>query len=103
MSSQEPRGKVPGNLEQPDKGLYETTEYETVGPNPNVSDDTKYLIRPEYFGQIIQGIEGQILTLIDASTEDKEKRESLKSLARQIIWQKADGVRLLRLKKIKNK
>ena len=31
-------------------------------------------------------LEGELLTIIDAATEDKERREALKSLIRNTLW-----------------
>lgn len=81
-------------------GTYETLGYEEVNSSVySPQNEPLYLINEGYLNSIISNIEGKILTLIEASTEDGEKRSSLKSIAKQMIWQ--DRMRLLRLKKIK--
>ena len=110
MSSQKSKSQPqPGNDISVDSGIWETLEYEEVfnryGLPPSEKDtQTMYLISVDYLAYLVRGIEGKVLTLIDASTEDKEKRESLKSLARQLVWDAiVSETRLLKVKKIKDK
>lgn len=89
------------------EGKWETTEYQDVfhlnTPQQSLDQShTFYIIDANYLAFIIRGVEGKILTLIDSSTDDKEKRESFKSLARQLIWSAVQSeTRLLGLKRIK--
>ncbi len=83
------------------EGTWKTGEYEQVSTPVTVyENEPKYLINASYFTFIIKQIEGQILTIADACTEDDRKREALKSLLRQSLWSEAKEVRLLRLQKV---
>lgn len=85
----------------PDYGTWESGEFEEVSTGiDHYSVEPKYLINALYFTEIMKGIEGRMLTVADASTEDEKKREAIKSLIRNAIWQKVREVRLLRLKKV---
>jgi hypothetical protein len=88
------------------EGKWETTEYQDVfssnTPMTEIQSNTLYITDAGYLAFIIRGVEGKILTLIESSTDDKEKRESLKSIARQLIWSAVcSETRLLKVKKIK--
>ena len=91
----------------PWEGKWETTEYQDVfrpftPQQASNQINTYYITDANYLAFIIRGVEGKILTLIESSTDDKEKRESLKSLARQLIWSAVQSeTRLLGLKRIK--
>jgi len=56
-----------------------------------------YLIWHDNLRGIVKNIEGKILTLIDASINDKEQREAVKSIARQSLWNSVENIRLLEL------
>ena len=61
------------------------------------SIDNLYLINDGYLAQLFSRVEGKILTTIEAGTDDREKREAMKSIARQMIWSVASEIRLLEL------
>lgn len=81
-------------------GTYETQDFEQANASVYTPlNEPLYLINEGHLTSILSNIQGKFLTLIEASTDDREKRESLKSLARQVVWQ--DKIYLLRLKKVK--
>lgn len=97
IKNNNPMGKL---LEPLDAGTYETGKFESLfSPSIYGENEPVYLIRSSYVGDILKSVEGRILTLIEASTDDMEKRDSLKSLVRQMVWQ--ENIRLLRLNKVK--
>ena len=57
---------------------FDTDEYGST----RVSDDINPVVPYEYINNLI----GKLLTLIDASTVDKEQRQAQKDLFRQIVW-----------------
>lgn len=87
---------------QTDVGVYETTkQYENINITEYMTptEKEKYLIPRGYIIGIFNEIIGKVLTIVEATTEDKEKREATKSIVRQMIWSVASEIRLLELKK----
>lgn len=85
------------------EGTYKTLTYEKARadePKAVNQQDTVFLITDSYLGSIGSRIEGTILTIIEAITEDKEKRESTKSIVRRMIWQEMGDIYLLKLEKL---
>ena len=88
-----------------DVGRYKTSEeFERLGfdtPRCDGEWHELYLISKSFVRHIISRIDGTVMTLIESSTNDEEKRKSMKSIASRMIWQEAKDISLLRLKKIK--
>ena len=87
-----------------DVGTYETLEFEDIGlHHPRVvgEGNDRFLILATYLEHIVSRIEGVVLTMVESSTSDKEKREATKSIIKRLIWDEVDKIRLLKLKKIK--
>jgi len=85
-----------------DEGTYETLEFENTNvPMLTGEDYPRYLIVGSYINHIFSRLEGKLLTVVEAISDDKEKREAIKSLVRNEIWGICNEIRLLKLKKIK--
>lgn len=93
--------------QSPEFGIYITADnYENVDASllpvtSNYYEGRSYLLNKNYLNDIFSRIEGKMLTLIEGTAEDKEKREATKSLARQLIWNVMQDIRLLPLIKQK--
>ena len=88
-----------------DFGKYQTSDsYENLGlDNPAMDNEWKecFLMPKNYMRSIISRLDGIMMTIIESSTDDKEKREATKSITRRMIWQEASEIRLLKLNSIK--
>ena len=98
--SRDTNTKEENRIPQTSFGKYKTIgEYSSLGLDRFVSSNRDYLISFNYLTDIVKGLEGVVLTLIESTTEDREKRESAKSIARTLIWNQVREIRLLELKK----
>lgn len=92
------------SIESIDEGNYKTVGYFPIDeglPRPINSPVVRYLITQGYFEYIFKQLEGQLLTITEAITDDKTKREAIKSLVRQSLWAESRSISLLKLEKIK--
>ena len=81
-----------------DRGVWETEEYEEVF-QAQVGGENYYLVSAGYLNNTTKNLEGRLLTLVEAITEDKEKREAVKSLVKSELWRHSPL--MLKLKKVK--
>lgn len=66
-------------------------EHDDWGVHEILSDNferiNNVVSRPVYTGVEVSHLEGELLTILDASFTDKTQRESIKSLVRNTLWQ----------------
>lgn len=61
----------------------------TTGANPDFSRTASQVISQDFdfiHGGYIGILEGEILTIIDATTQDQKQKEAIKSITRKAIW-----------------
>lgn len=51
-----------------------------------LGDTGSFAAEYKFYTYDVGNLEGKILTLIDASIADKEQKQAMKDMARQIIW-----------------
>lgn len=86
------------------EGRWQTLDWGKLGlglPRAINHRDDMFLVTDSYLHYLFSHIVGQMLTIADAITDDEKKREALKSLIQQALWNEAKEVSLLKLEKIK--
>ena len=87
-------------IQNPDDGVWETTEYTDVyQPVVYGQREDRYLVSASFLTFDRQNLEGRLLTLAEAITDDRERREAIKSLIRNEMWK--NTLRLLKVKRVK--
>lgn len=89
--------KNPPQAISADEGVWKTKDYQSVYSPYGFKNEPRYLINHNYISDIFSNLEGKLLTLVEAVTDDQTKREAVKSFIRQVVWAEFRKISLLRL------